>query len=140
MVSKAPGSVTVGFLEQVLYVYCLTSTHREFIGSILLFKAFLGWLQISATAAAPAQATATITGRLEFNAPSSNPIPIVIAETPAVRAGSGEYRGMLAGFYIYAIGNFVSLSVAILVFEIVHLWESRFSPLVFSGIWPCWKW
>ncbi len=138
MLSRAPGSIGVGLLEQILYVYCLTSTHREFIGSILLFKGFLGWLQASAMPSGSTSAAATITGRLEFTAPSTNTtIPFTIPATPVLASGGstrGEYRGMLAGFYIYAVGNFISLGFAILVFEVVHLWDSRLTPLIFSGI------
>ena len=88
---RAPLSAGIGFVEQVLYVYCLASTHREFIGSVLLFKAFFGWLSKD-----------------------------VMEDT--------NHQMLLMRFYVYAIGNFVSLAFAILFFEIVHLSGPIFVP------------
>jgi hypothetical protein len=34
----------VGIIEQLLYTYAFVSGFREFIGGVLLFKAFHGWL------------------------------------------------------------------------------------------------
>ena len=143
IISRAPGSMVIGLLEQSLYVYCLTSTHREFIGSILLFKGFLSWLEFSAAPSGSTPAAAMITGHPEFTEPTTDTrIRVAIPETPVVTLASstrGQSRGMLAGFYAYAIGNFISLAIAIFVFEVVHLWASRFSPLIFSGVFFCSK-
>jgi hypothetical protein len=104
-VSRVAASAGVGIIEQTLYIYCLSSTHREFIGSVLLFKAFFTWLSM-----AP-QAVPQTDG-----AGAAAPKPVVAR------------HDLLEIFYTYAIGNFLSLAFAIFFYEIVHLWLIRIIP------------
>jgi len=115
-VSRVAASAGIGIVEQTLYIYCLSSTHREFIGSVLLFKAFYTWLSLSPPAPTTPTATGTTDGGTERLAIQKN--------DPA----RPHRNYLLELFYAYAIGNFVSLSYAIFFYEIVHLWLIRILP------------
>ena len=105
---RVGASAGVGIIEQTLYVYCLASTHREFIGSILIFKAFFNWLSL-----APPNVAATQDDKQQIS--------------HAVSVRQHRYE-LLEIFYAYAIGNFLSLAIAILLYEAVHLWLIRVFP------------
>jgi hypothetical protein len=92
---RAPLSAAIGLIEQTLYIYFLTSSHQQYVGSLLLFKAFFGWLTLQ-------------------------------------NANDTDHQKVLMKFYVYAIGNLMSLAFAILFFEIVHLSGPRFKPWLLS--------
>jgi hypothetical protein len=112
--SRVAASSGVGIIEQILYIYCLSSTHREFIGSVLLFKAFFNWLNlVPPTATKEAGPTAADSGK---------------PQSQLNDAAERHRLYLLEVFYTYAIGNFLSLAFAIFFYEIVHLWLIRITP------------
>ena len=107
---KTIGKV-VGFLEKEIYLYALVAQVQPLIGSVLVFKAFTGWIRAEATAR-PSEA-----------APSGE-----AEDSATVRTGA------ILRFYTYAIGNFVSLLWALGIFEFLH-WLIRACGCVRSLIW-----
>lgn len=59
---RKPLGKVVGFLEGELYLYAMFTQVHAFIGAVLLFKAFSGWLVTHASDASPeVQSTKTLT-------------------------------------------------------------------------------
>jgi hypothetical protein len=85
----------VGMVERELYFYALIYPMHGMITAVLLFKAFSGWLKLG------------------------DPPPTT---APTNVLGSQELKGLqtLARYYSYAIGNFLSLAWALLIFEVIR--------------------
>ena len=94
----------VGMVERELYFYALIYPMHGLITAVLLFKAFSGWLKLGDTPVTP--------------------------DSQGVLS-SVELMGLqtLVRYYSYAIGNFVSLAWAILMFEGIRI-VLRLSPAV----------
>jgi hypothetical protein len=99
-----PVGKVVGFVERELYFYALILPVHGLITAVLLFKAFSGWLKL--------------------------------ADTPDLPASKGvlsssELMGLqtLVRYYSYAMGNFVSLAWAILIFEGLRIAMRFYPPL-----------
>ena len=96
-----PVGRVVGVIERELYLYALIFPIHGLITAVLLFKAFSGWLELSGS---PEKTGGEILGSAEL-------------------AGLGT----LSKYYSYAIGNFLSLIWAILIFEVIRA-VMRFFP------------
>ena len=91
-----PVGKVVGMVERELYFYALIYPMHGLITAVLLFKAFSGWL------------------KLGDPSPAATPTTAVL--------GSQELMGLqtLSRYYSYAIGNFLSLAWALLIFEVIR--------------------
>ncbi|WP_445371830.1 hypothetical protein ACH518_03135 [Methylomonas sp. HW2-6] len=96
---RQPLGKVVGILERQLYLYGMVTQIHAFIGAILLFKAFSGWLT-----------------------------------TQAKDSPEGKSMKTLARFYSYAIGNFLSLTWALIIFEALR-WMVQTYPPIKSLLW-----
>jgi hypothetical protein len=96
----------VGMIEQLLYTYAFVSGFREFIGGVLLFKAFFGWLELK-------KSRADLAGEEQLQK------QLTAEGQPG--ADHASFDLTLMRFYAYAIGNFISLAYAIAAYEIAHL-------------------
>jgi len=88
---RPPFGKVVGFIERELFLYALFVSLPEIISGVLLFKAFSGWIATSSS---------------RVNKDSDK--------------GKEKDLRVLARFYCYAIGNFVSLLWAFLLFELMR--------------------
>ena len=102
-----PVGKVVGLIERELYLYALIFPIHSLITGVLLFKAFSGWLKLGDTPVTP--------------------------DSQGVLS-SVELVGLqtLVRYYSYAIGNFVSLAWAILIFEGIRI-VLRLSPPAVAG-------
>lgn len=98
--AKRPIGRIVGVLERQIYLYALMSPIHGLITAVLLFKAFSGWLKLGDMPDAKTEQTDDSKANLE-----------------------SEFKGLktLARYYSYAIGNFMSLAWAVLIFEGMRL-------------------
>jgi len=100
--AEKPVGRVVGIIERELYLYGLILPIHGLITAVLLFKAFSAWL--------------------ERDDPQ---------ETSAKVLDSPGFKDVakLAKYYSYAIGNFISLAWAIVIFEAIRL-VLRFAPCI----------
>jgi hypothetical protein len=93
--AKRPIGRIVGVIERQIYLYALFSPIHGMITAVLLFKAFSGWLKLG------------------------DPLDKSGHEADLKVNGETEIKGLrtLARYYSYAIGNFMSLAWALLIFE-----------------------
>lgn len=98
----------VGIVEREIYFYCLLSGLTGLLGSVLLFKAFSGWLKLSESQKEEEEKSAQSneTQRTE--------------DQSELREDEKFDVKTLARYYGYAIGNFLSLLWALLIYEIAR--------------------
>jgi len=102
-----PLGKVVGVIEREIYLYALLTPIHGLITAVLLFKAFSGWLRLGDTS-------------------NGDDKDQLLEET-----GKAETKGLrtLARYYSYAIGNFISVAWALLMFEGIRVALQQFPIL-----------
>ncbi|WP_395665940.1 hypothetical protein [Methylocella sp.] len=115
---KVELSAAVGVVEQTLYLYALFSGLTGILTSVLIFKAFNGWLTIAAPTGADLQTPNAQTPTILPQTAQTQTIPPQTIPPQTAQPAEGHVAlENLIRFYGYAIGNFISLMFAIVIFE-----------------------